>query len=156
MMLLSRSSLNVPFALCLAAAAACGKDDAPPPQSSCSFEAQTGCPQNQVCEHVEGGSTACFAPLAVEGRVVKASDGATGIANALVVARDVNGAMASLDVAKSAADGAYHLKFPAQRKTDGTPSVDQFTLRADALGFATYPSGLRVALPIDTANVAKQ
>ncbi len=131
----------------------CGSDDDPRnAPSGCDLAAQTGCDRGLVCEQVEGGSPACFAPVVVEGRVVQAADGKTGIANARVVARDVNGAMASTDLAVSGADGAYRLTFPATRKADGTPSLGKFTLRADALGHATFPSGLRLALPVDAGT----
>jgi hypothetical protein len=46
-------------------------------------------------------------------------------------------------------DGRFELAVPATRAADGTPSMTELTLRADASGFATFPSGLRVALPID-------
>jgi hypothetical protein len=133
----------------------CGSKDEENQNQGCSVEAQTGCQQNQVCEAVEGGKPACFAPVTVEGRVIKTADGKTGIQGARVVARDVNGAMASLHVAVSGADGAYKLSFPTTRKADGTPSVGKFTLRADAAGYATFPSGLRTALPVDTTQVVK-
>lgn len=153
MIRMSRSFFPVALALLVSA---CGSDDDENQQApACSVEAQTGCKENQVCEQVEGGTTSCFAPLSVEGRVLKAADGATAIAGARVVARDISGAMASTNVAVSGADGVYKLTFPAMRKADGTPTVSKFTLRADATGYATFPSGLRVALPVDTANVVK-
>lgn len=130
----------------------CGSDDPPPAASACDAEAQTGCGAGLACERVEGGTTACFAPVYVDGRVVNAADGKTGIAGARVVARDESGGLASRDVATSAADGAYRLTVPATRKADGTPVLPKVTLRADAQGFATFPSGLRVALPIDVAT----
>lgn len=143
--------------LLVALVAGCGSDDenrsTPPP---CDVEAQTGCETGLACERVEGGQPACFAPIYVEGRVLKASDGTTGIAGARVVARDVNGALASRDVAVSADGGAYRLAIPTPRKSDGAPAVPEIALRADALGYATYPSGLRVSLPIDVTTPAKQ
>lgn len=146
----------VPVVLALVATGCGSKEPENQQPTSCSVQAQTGCPEKQVCEQVEGGTPACFAPITVEGRVVKAVDAKAGIANARVVARDINGAMASLHVAISGADGVYKLSFPATRKADGTPTVGKFTLRADALGYATFPSGVRVALPVDTAQVVKQ
>jgi hypothetical protein len=134
----------------------CSSKDEPPPPASCDANAQSGCKAGEVCESVEGGTTGCFAPLVVEGKVVKASDGMTGIGDARVVARDANGALASLEVATTAADGTYKLTFPAPRKADGTPTVGSFTLRADAAGYATFPSGLRTALPVDVTKVEKQ
>lgn len=151
---LSRTFLLFPLTILAACGGSSNDGNNTPP--ACDVEAQTGCNAGQVCEAVEGGTTACFAPVTVEGRVVKASDGSTGIANARVVARDVNGALASREVAVSAADGAYKLTLPTTRKSDGTPAVSAITLRADAAGYATFPSGLRVALPIDVTSPQKQ
>lgn len=147
----------IPVALLSVAFVACGDDEDENKQQGpvCSVEAQSGCKESEVCEVVEGGQVGCFAPVIVEGRVLDSAD-AKAIGGARVVARDINGAMASQNVALSGADGVYKLKFPATRKADGTPTVGQFTLRADALNYATFPSGLRIALPVDTANVAKQ
>jgi len=151
------SRLFLPMALYSVAFVACGSDDDNKNQQGpvCSVEAQTGCKDGQVCEQVEGGQVNCFAPVAVEGRVLDSAD-AKAIGGARVVARDINGAMASQNVATSGADGVYKLNFPATRKADGTPTVGQFTLRADALNYATFPSGLRIALPVDTTGIAKQ
>lgn len=139
----------------LALSQGCGSDDGQQQPKGCDLAAQTGCDKGLVCEQVEGAQPACFAPVVIEGRVVKAADGKTGIANARVVARDVSGAMASTDVAVTGADGAYRLTFPASRKADGTPTIGKFSLRADALGYATFPSGLRVALPVDVGVPVK-
>jgi len=145
----------IPVALLSTAFVACGDDEEPKQEPACSVEAQSGCDKNQVCEQIEGGTVGCFAPVAVDGKVIDLAD-SKGIGGARVVARDINGAMASQNVAVSGADGAYRLTFPATRKADGTPAVGKFTLRADALNYATFPSGLRTALPVDTAQVAKQ
>jgi hypothetical protein len=155
MMNTSRLLLAASLSLSLGAVS-CSSKDEPPPPASCDTSAQSGCKIGEVCESVEGGTTACFAPVVVEGKVVKASDGTTGIGDARVVARDANGALVSLEVATSAADGTYKLTFPAARKADGTPTVGAFTLRADAAGYATFPSGLRSALPVDVTKVEKQ
>lgn len=133
---------------------ACGSDDDentdPPP---CDVAAQTGCAEGSVCEYVEGEGmpTGCFAPLVLEGRVVRADAVDEGIEGARVVGRDVNGAPVVSGIALSGADGAYSLRVPATREADGTPVVPEVLLRADAAGFATFPSGLRVALPVDVA-----
>jgi hypothetical protein len=122
--------------------------------AACGIEPQSGCADGLACESVEGGSTACFAPVFVEGKVTSSADG-KAVAGARVVARDVNGAIVARDVAISAADGSYKLVVPATRKADGTPSLPSFTLRADASGFASFPSGLRIALPIDVSAPTK-
>lgn len=148
----------IPVALLSMVFVACGDDDDDKKQEpACNVEAQSGCDASKglVCEQIEGGTTGCFAPVTVEGRVLDSAD-QKPIGGARVVARDVNGAMASQNVAVTAADGVYKLGFPAVRKADGTPTIGKFNLRADALNYATFPSGLRTALPVDTATVAKQ
>jgi len=147
----------IPVALLSTLFVACGDDDEKKQEPACNVEAQSGCDASKglVCEQIEGGTTGCFAPVTVEGRVLDSAD-QKPIGGARVVARDVNGAMASQNVATTAADGVYKLGFPAVRKADGTPTIGKFTLRADALNYATFPSGLRTALPVDTATVAKQ
>jgi hypothetical protein len=140
----------------LAALTGCGGDDDKNEQPACDYEAQTGCQDGLVCEMVEGGETptGCFAPLVVEGRVVDAADTDQGIEGARVFGRDVNGAPVSLGIAVSDADGKYSLRVPATRQSDGTPTVPELLLRADAAGFATFPSGLRVAIPVDVSEPA--
>lgn len=138
--------------------AGCGSDEkSEDKQAACDFGAQTGCSDGQVCEKVEGGAeaTGCFAPVTVEGRVVRADDPKQGIEGARVVGRDENGAVVSLRIAVSGADGAYSLRVPTPRKEDGTPAVPALLLRADAAGFATFPSGLRVAIPVDVSQPEK-
>jgi hypothetical protein len=120
----------------------------------CGVEPQSGCADGLACELVEGGSTGCFAPVMVQGKVTSSADG-KAVAGARVVARDVNGAFVARDVAVSALDGSYRLMVPATRKADGTPTLPSFTLRADASGFASFPSGLRIALPIDVSAPTK-
>lgn len=115
--------------------------------ATCSVDAQTGCKQGQVCEAVAGKSPACFEPVSFVGKVIDAQTSA-GIAGARVVARDANGAAVS-NVAVSEADGKYKLVVPAPRDADGKPTSALYMLRADAQGYAPFPSGLRVALPID-------
>ena len=126
--------------------AACGNDDKGP----CDPLAQTGCEAGLTCENVEGAEPACFAPVVVRGQVSDLLDGdAVGDAN--VVALDVNGAAVS-SVAVSDSAGDYELTIPSTRQADGTPYPVEMTLRADASGYQTFPSGLRQALPIDTAS----
>jgi len=124
-------------------AAACGGDD----DETCDPIARTGCSDGKVCEQVQDGEPACFAPVEVHGRVLDlATDGA--VANARVVAIDVNGGAAS-SVSVSQADGTYSLPVPAVRSAEGTPAAFPVTLRADAAGYQTFPAGARVALPLD-------
>jgi hypothetical protein len=136
---------------------ACGGDDESNDEPKCDHTAQTGCEDGQVCERVTGEAetTGCFAPVMIEGRVVRTDDPTQGIEGARVVARDENGAAVSLSSATSSADGSYSLRVPATRTEDGTPTVPELLLRADAAGFATFPSGLRVALPVNVSTVSK-
>jgi hypothetical protein len=129
---------------------ACGSEDADDRESECSPEAQTGCDASQVCEHVDDGTTACFAPFLIRGRVVESAQTSVGIGGALVVARDINGALASRGVASSESDGVYELSIPATRRADGSPHPLELTLRADAKGYHSFPSGLRIAVPVDS------
>jgi hypothetical protein len=119
-------------------------------QAACDPQRQTGCAEGEACEEVEDGTTACFAPINVTGRVF---DFVTDepIASARVVARDENGASLST-VVETAADGTYSLPVPAKRKSDGTPLSRSFTLRADAATYQSFPLAPRVALPLDLAD----
>ncbi len=125
-------------------AAGCGKSE----NTATCF--QTGCSSGQVCENVAGQRPACFDPIYVTGRVydLANTDPATnGLADARVVGQDVNGAPVS-SVAISGTNGAYEFRVPAQRNADGSPASGSVTLRVDRAGYATFPSGLRTALPI--------
>lgn len=132
-----------------ATAAACGSKSSGP----CDVAAQAGCEAGLVCEPVVGGSPACFDPVVVTGRVYDLAAG-SGLADARVVAVDVDGAPASrIGTSAPAAapvPGAYALALPSARNADGSPAAASFTLRADRPGYETFPSGLRQALPIST------
>jgi hypothetical protein len=132
----------------LTGAAGCGSDD-----KSCDPVAGSGCDSGQVCEAVEGGEPACFAPVLIRGQVFDLADG-EAVADANVVALDINGAAAS-GVAVSDEAGAYELSVPATRNADGVPIAVELTLRADASGYQTFPSGLRQALPVDTEEAVE-
>lgn len=144
----SFSLLAVPAALALA----CGSSPKPP-ANTCDPAAPSPCAVGLVCEQVQGGQPGCFAPLVVKGRtfdLANAAPGSNGVAGARVVALDANGAPLS-PVAISDASGAYSLAVPATRNPDGTPT-GAVTLRADAAGYQTFPSGLRPALPVDLSG----
>lgn len=127
-------------------AAGCSDDD-----DTCDPQAQTGCDGNEVCEEVVDEEPACFDPVVIRGSVFDLSDQAP-IERARVVALDPNRAAAS-SVALSDADGNYQLAIPTPRNKDGSPaSPPTLTLRADASGFQTFPSGIRYALPVDTSQ----
>jgi hypothetical protein len=136
----------------LALVPACGgDDDGDKAEPKCDYVAQTGCKDGLVCEKVAGDTdtTGCFAPVTIEGRVVRSDEPSTGIEGARVIGRDENGASVSRSSAVSKADGSYALRVPTTRDADGNPAVPDVLLRADAAGCATFPSGLRVAIPID-------
>ena len=139
-------SLVLGASLCIA----CGGDDDEAEDKGCSLEAQSGCEAGQVCEEVQGGEPACFAPVAVEGRVFDQTT-ESGVEGARVVARDANDAAVSA-VAVSDAMGAYELNVPVPRNADGTPLRTEYTLRADAAGYVTYPTAPRVAIPVDVST----
>ncbi|MBI5482781.1 MAG: carboxypeptidase regulatory-like domain-containing protein [Deltaproteobacteria bacterium] len=121
-------------------------------EQACDPVALTGCTDGTVCEEVEGADPACFAPLFVRGQVFSlADDGA--IAGARVVGIDANGSPLGA-VAVTDAAGAYDLAVPTRRQADGTPVGADFTLRADAAGFQTFPSGVRQPLPVDSGAAA--
>lgn len=128
--------------------AACGDDN------ECKLDDPKSCSEDLVCEKVSSQEKPmCFAPVQVEGKVFDLGSGAA-VANAEVTALDVNGAPAS-GVAVSGADGHYSLRIPTERSDDkGTPVGARLTLRAGAQNYQPFPSGLRVALPIDTTGAA--
>jgi hypothetical protein len=83
------------------------------------------------------------------------SDASTnGLAGARVVGQDVNGAPVSA-ASVSAADGTYQFAVHAPRNPDGTPASGTVTLRVDRAGYATFPSGLRTALPIALTSATR-
>jgi hypothetical protein len=139
--------------LALLLAAGCGDDDPPPKAgASCEVGSAEGCAAGQICEEVEGGPNACFAPLVVRGHVFDVTDEAP-IEGALVVARDANGAAIS-PVAMTDAAGAYSLRVPGKRTAGGDLAAGDVTLRADAASYLTFPRAPRVAVPIDLTTAS--
>jgi hypothetical protein len=134
-------------------AAGCGDDDPPPPKpASCELGSTSGCTDGQVCEEVEGGANACFAPLLMRGHVFDVTD-ESPIEGALVVARDANGAAIS-PVAVTTSTGAYELRVPGKRTADGALAAGDVTLRADAASYLTFPRAPRVAVPVDLTTAS--
>ncbi len=125
------------------------EDDDEEDDATCALGEDLTCPSGLVCEEVQGGEPACFAPLTVAGRVFDIADD-SGIEGARVVARDANGAALS-SVAVSGTDGSYSLAVPTLRDADGGPVGEAFTLRADAAGYLSFPMAPRTALPLDPA-----
>lgn len=118
--------------------------------STCDPIAQTGCEEGLVCEEVAGAEAGCFAPVIVRGSVFDAADG-SAIDGATVVALDSNRSPAST-VAVTDVVGNYEIRVVQRRDTDGNPIGEAVTLRTDAAGYQTFPSGIRQALPIDLSN----
>lgn len=119
------------------------------PACHCSVDRQTGCGDGEACESIPGQGAGCFSPVTVSGRVI---DLATGepIPDARVVARDANNAAIS-GIAISDENGEYTLPVPTPRDAEGGLLSNPVTLRADALGYVTFPRAPRQAIPIDTA-----
>lgn len=124
--------------------------------SSCDPTKVDACGGGQVCEQIQGGTTGCFAPVEVKGVVfdLAGTTASDPIQGARVVPLDVNGAPLG-SAATTGPSGAYTVRVPATRDAGGKP-VSGVTLRADAAGYATFPSGIRSAVPIvlDTATLA--
>lgn len=136
----------------IAVSAACGDDEDNNPEKLCEIDTEVGCVNGEVCEEVDGGDPACFAPVFVDGRVFDLVT-TQGISDARVVARDENNAAIS-PVAKTDVNGAYRLNVPAKRDAQGNPLSRTFTLRADAAGYQGFPKPPRVALPLDLRSAA--
>lgn len=141
-----RSSAYVAFSLASVLVFGCGSDE----PDECVPGTSTGCDEGLVCERVQGGTPACFAPIFVEGRVFDALTD-LGLPGATVVAIDANGAPAS-DVVESGAEGVYSLPVPTERDASGAPIAQQVTLRADAAGYQTFPSAPRTGIPIELSS----
>lgn len=135
--------LSFILGLCLVA---CG-DDEEKTDGPCDPASNDGCEDGQVCELVQGGEPACFAPLTVVGHVIDLGD-ESGVEGAHVVALDVNGAARST-VAVTDGDGAYSIRLPSERDADGNALGDPFTLAASAPGYAPFPEPPRQSLPIE-------
>jgi hypothetical protein len=132
---------------CVVGFSACGG-------GQCNTVKQSGCDDGLVCEHITGTEkTGCFKPVLLIGSVFDLSDD-SAIKNARVVAMDSNGSPASL-VGISDADGDFEIAVNWARDEEGVPVNEGVTLRADAGGFQTFPSGVRQAVPIDTTDAAE-
>jgi hypothetical protein len=139
-----KTYLSVALSLSIAA---CGSNG----NGKCDVLANSGCGDGKVCEYVSGSDTsACFSPVEVDGKVLDLSTN-KGVANARVVAVDINGIAVS-SVATSASDGTYKLRVPVERASDGTPISSEITLRADAQGYQSFPGTIREPLPSDTGQ----
>lgn len=133
------------------AVAACGGD---PPEfedpGPCDPDEDLACPGDEVCERVEGGDPACFEPVRVVGVVTDLST-EEGIIDARVVAIGADGIPISRYV-PTETGGAFTLRVPATRNTDGKPVSATFTLRAEAFGYQSFPVAPRLANVLDLGN----
>ena len=145
-------ALGYIFPLCLLPAIhGCSSDDDDDDNSGkCDPVAQTGCKDGKVCENVQGAEPACYAPVSIAGKVFDTTSNA-GVEGARVVARDANEVAVS-GVATTGKDGTYELRVPTTRDKDGKPIKIDYTLRADAAGYVTFPKAPRPALPIDVST----
>jgi len=120
------------------------------PPTTCSPKDQSGCGSDAVCEEVDGGNPACFAPVIVTGTI---TDIATQkpINGARLVALDSTGLGFSI-AATSNVDGSYHLSVPAKRDASGAPLPEQFSIRVDADGYVPFAKAPRTAPTLDVKD----
>jgi hypothetical protein len=105
------------------------------------------CANDLSCAETTGGEFFCFPRVVLRGMVSDTSDG-SAVSAAHVMALDEEGS-AVTDVAVSAEDGSYLLDIPVVRNDDGSVAEANFTLNGSAQDYQSFPSGVRVALPID-------
>ncbi len=141
-------SLALP-ALLSGLVAGCGGSSSSKPPGGCSPTDTSSCQSGQVCEPVSGGGYVCAAPVQLSGKVFDLAT-TSGIADARVVALDPNQAPLA-PASKTDTNGNYSIAVPATRTSSGSPT-GSVTLRADAAGYQTFPSGLRVAIPVDLST----
>ena len=123
--------------------------------SACDPETENGsCATGLVCEEMDAGGQRCFPPVVLRGIVTDTTD-ASPIDQAHVIAIDQEGVAVS-DVAVTGEDGAYSLTVPVARHDDGSPVDATFTLRAGAQDYQSFPSGIRVALPISSTEAESE
>lgn len=108
------------------------------------------CQEDLTCAEVQEGGWRCFAPVRIEGTVTDAATKAP-IAGAHVIGLNEE-AVAVTDIAVSEADGSYVLDLPAVRNAEGQPIEANYSLRASAQDYQTFPGGLRTALPINALD----
>ncbi len=111
------------------------------------------CEEGLACDPVAGMTDAhvCGEPVQIHGMVIDLLTTAP-IEGALVNGLDRTGAPLG-SVAVTDAMGHYELQVSAPRKEDGSLSEDvSYTMQAFAKDYAPFPSGIRVALPINAAE----
>jgi hypothetical protein len=110
------------------------------------------CSNELTCAELISGEHRCFGDVVLRGDVSDTTSG-EGIGDAHVLAIDEEG-VAITDVAVTDEAGDYELEIPVVRWETGAPVASQFTLRGSAQNYQAFPSGIRVALPIDTEDAA--
>ena len=108
------------------------------------------CTTDLTCAEIENGEHRCFGKVMLAGDVTDTSDN-SAIEGAHVIAVNEEG-VAVTDVAETDAMGNYELEVPVKRDEEGVPLSTTFTLKAAAQDYQPFPSGVRVALPIDVSE----
>lgn len=108
------------------------------------------CADGLTCAETTSGEHRCFEPVILSGNVTDTTTSAA-IEDAHVIALNDEGS-AVTDVAVTDPAGAYELEVPVARNDDGSPVDTTFTLQGSAQGYQPFPRGVRVALPISTAD----
>ncbi len=121
----------------------------------CVLNDPKACDTGFVCESVQGREKPlCVRPVEIHGKVFDLESGA-GISGALVTAQDENGAPVG-DVVTTGSDGSYSVSVPSNRTDDQGAFVSRkVTLSAAAQNYARFPSGIRTAIPVDTAGATR-
>lgn len=141
------------FALLALSLAACGDDESS--SKPCTVGDPSSCGAGLVCEPIAGQEEPdCFAPVEIRGRVFDLDTDA-GIEAARVDAEEAGGRPVG-HVATTDEEGNFALRIPSPRKDgSGAPVGQTIKLGAAARDYVPFPGGLRVALPIDTAEAQK-
>ena len=111
------------------------------------------CDVGLTCDRVSEDDYRCFTPVVFRGQVSDSTNG-DAIGDAQVIAIDDEGVAVS-DVAITDETGSYELWVPVDRNEDGSPLDANFTLRAAAQQYQPFPSGIRVALPINVSEATE-
>ena len=114
------------------------------------------CEEGLVCEQVDNADGyVCGAPLEIRGVVIDAMTEAP-IADALVAALDETGTPVG-DSTRSDATGHYVLQVTARRDPSGElASAIKWTMFSAAVDYATFPGGIRPAIPVDATGAIEE
>jgi len=134
--------------LSLVSLVGCGNDDSLIPGDECDPH-YYDCPEGFVCAELVTGGNRCFGELTLSGAVTNTSDG-SAVEGAQVMVLNEEG-IAVTDTARTDEAGDYDLIVPAKRNADGSPT-GSYTLRAAVQNYQAFPSGGRVAPPINLGD----